>query len=260
MDAIHEELNRHFASAAQWSFTPGWTTRGKDGWNAEDLSIVAPGGDERAGIPAAIVSPAALSATHRRQTERPARGLDRRTLYADVIVGEPGGRRQRNEHIRPPGAGTAVICDCGRVPGVSPGIESRAPVQRSELPFVDPPLRRARGRGSERRQRAYRYAGHAAGRGELRPRTSTWSRNKGRVQGAELQRHRDGRGQRPRLKLSVSQARQPPFRALSSSARARAGAPLWRRRHSCRRWRTVGRNHSAARVPPFPCGSPPGRA
>ncbi len=46
MDAIHEELNRHFASAAQWSFTPGWTTRGKDGWNAEDLSIVAPGGDE----------------------------------------------------------------------------------------------------------------------------------------------------------------------------------------------------------------------
>ena len=46
MDAIHEELNRHFASAAQWSFTPGWTSRDKDGWNGEDLSIVARGGDE----------------------------------------------------------------------------------------------------------------------------------------------------------------------------------------------------------------------
>jgi endoglycosylceramidase len=46
MDTIHGEFNRYFASGAQWSFTPGWTRRDKDGWNGEDLSIVAPGGDE----------------------------------------------------------------------------------------------------------------------------------------------------------------------------------------------------------------------
>ena len=31
MDAIHEELNRHFASGAQWSFTPGWNMP-REGW------------------------------------------------------------------------------------------------------------------------------------------------------------------------------------------------------------------------------------
>jgi len=42
MNTLHDEFNRTLASAAQWSFTPGWTAGLKDGWNGEDLSIVAP--------------------------------------------------------------------------------------------------------------------------------------------------------------------------------------------------------------------------
>jgi endoglycosylceramidase len=43
MDEIHDDLNATFASAAQWSYTPGWTEQAKDGWNGEDLSIATDG-------------------------------------------------------------------------------------------------------------------------------------------------------------------------------------------------------------------------
>jgi endoglycosylceramidase len=49
MDALHAAMNEYFASAAQWSYTPGWTPASKDGWNGEDLSIVAPGGPDESG-------------------------------------------------------------------------------------------------------------------------------------------------------------------------------------------------------------------
>jgi len=40
IDEFYARLNQHFASAAQWNFTPHWTPRAKDGWNDEDFSIV----------------------------------------------------------------------------------------------------------------------------------------------------------------------------------------------------------------------------
>jgi endoglycosylceramidase len=43
IDLINELLNQTLASAAQWSFTPSWTNARKDGWNGEDLSIIANG-------------------------------------------------------------------------------------------------------------------------------------------------------------------------------------------------------------------------
>ncbi len=40
MDHQYELLDENLASAAQWNYTPAWTREKKDGWNAEDYSIV----------------------------------------------------------------------------------------------------------------------------------------------------------------------------------------------------------------------------
>jgi endoglycosylceramidase len=48
LDAIVAQLDRALASAAEWDYTPGWTATAKDGWNAEDLSIVDDTGAVRA--------------------------------------------------------------------------------------------------------------------------------------------------------------------------------------------------------------------
>ena len=48
LDAIVTQLDLALASAAQWDYTPGWTADAKDGWNAEDLSIVDDTGALRA--------------------------------------------------------------------------------------------------------------------------------------------------------------------------------------------------------------------
>lgn len=48
MDYQYGMLDDALASGAQWSYTPGWTKAGKDGWNDEDLSIVDDSGQPRA--------------------------------------------------------------------------------------------------------------------------------------------------------------------------------------------------------------------
>jgi endoglycosylceramidase len=48
MGAIHTQLNSALASGTQWAYTPGWTPTAKDGWNAEDFSIVDDSGAIRA--------------------------------------------------------------------------------------------------------------------------------------------------------------------------------------------------------------------
>ena len=47
LDAIVAGLDRALASATQWNYTPGWSATAKDGWNAEDLSIVDDSGTLR---------------------------------------------------------------------------------------------------------------------------------------------------------------------------------------------------------------------
>ena len=40
LDAMRAQVDLALASSAQWDYTPAWTPNAKDGWNAEDLSIV----------------------------------------------------------------------------------------------------------------------------------------------------------------------------------------------------------------------------
>ncbi len=39
MDAQYQWLDQNFVSGTQWSYNPGWTPQGRDGWNDEDMSI-----------------------------------------------------------------------------------------------------------------------------------------------------------------------------------------------------------------------------
>lgn len=39
MEAHYKWLDQTFVSGTQWSYNPGWTPQGKDGWNDEDMSI-----------------------------------------------------------------------------------------------------------------------------------------------------------------------------------------------------------------------------
>ncbi|MEE2829267.1 MAG: cellulase family glycosylhydrolase [Myxococcota bacterium] len=47
VDLQYERLDDHFASGAQWNWTPGWTEEDRDGWNHEDLSITDDSGELR---------------------------------------------------------------------------------------------------------------------------------------------------------------------------------------------------------------------
>lgn len=48
LGAIGRQLDLALASAAEWAYTPGWTPAAKDGWDAEDFSIVDDTGATRA--------------------------------------------------------------------------------------------------------------------------------------------------------------------------------------------------------------------
>lgn len=40
INSLYRHLDDEFSSGAQWVYTPGWTPEAKDGWNAEDFSVV----------------------------------------------------------------------------------------------------------------------------------------------------------------------------------------------------------------------------
>jgi endoglycosylceramidase len=44
MGCVYDRLDDHFASGAQWNYTPCWNERDKDGWNAEDFNTLHPHG------------------------------------------------------------------------------------------------------------------------------------------------------------------------------------------------------------------------
>lgn len=45
MDTVYNWLNKGFHSSTQWNYTPAWRADIKDGWNAEDFSIVNDSGE-----------------------------------------------------------------------------------------------------------------------------------------------------------------------------------------------------------------------
>lgn len=47
MESLYSWLDANFVSGTQWSYTPGWTSGKKDGWNDENLSIVDGSGNLR---------------------------------------------------------------------------------------------------------------------------------------------------------------------------------------------------------------------
>lgn len=47
VESLYRHLDEGFSSGAQWVYTPGWTPEAKDGWNAEDFSIVDDSGATR---------------------------------------------------------------------------------------------------------------------------------------------------------------------------------------------------------------------
>jgi endoglycosylceramidase len=54
IESLYTWLDAQFVSGTQWNYTPGWTSAAKDGWNAEDLSIV-----DNTGMRAALFHPRA---------------------------------------------------------------------------------------------------------------------------------------------------------------------------------------------------------
>lgn len=53
MEAIYQWLDDEFVSSTQWNYTPAWTDTNKDGWNAEDFSIV----DDKGNLRSALFKP-----------------------------------------------------------------------------------------------------------------------------------------------------------------------------------------------------------
>lgn len=53
MEATYQWLDTKFVSSTQWNYTPAWTETNKDGWNAEDFSIV----DDKGKLRGALFTP-----------------------------------------------------------------------------------------------------------------------------------------------------------------------------------------------------------